>query len=217
MTAAGPRPPEQSRTVPHPAPKASGSPRRGDKRGRGRGRGALVLIAGLLGASALIRIGLGVTDAMALEPQVPSVSAAPEPISDVGAMALLAAIRAREDRLSQAEAAFADRNQALALAEHTIDTKLAALISAEAALSATIARAETASEGDLAKLTSVYENMKSADAAALFEEMAPEFAAGFLGRMRPEVAAGVMAGLKPQTAYSISVLLAGRNARTPTE
>ena len=61
----------------------------------------------------------------------------------------------------------------------------------------------------------IHENMKPKDAAALFEEMAPEFAAGFLGRMRPDAAGAVMAGLDPKTAYTISVLLAGRNADVP--
>ncbi len=45
--------------------------------------------------------------------------------------------------------------------------------------------------------------------------MAPEFAAGFLGRMRPDAAAAVLAGLKPDKAYSISVMIAGRNATAP--
>ena len=45
--------------------------------------------------------------------------------------------------------------------------------------------------------------------------MEPDFAAGFLGRMRPDAAAAVMAGLTPETAYSISVILAGRNATAP--
>jgi flagellar motility protein MotE (MotC chaperone) len=57
--------------------------------------------------------------------------------------------------------------------------------------------------------------MKPKDAAALFEEMDPGFAAGFLGRMRAVAAASVMAGLSPQTAYSVSVIMAGRNANAP--
>jgi flagellar motility protein MotE (MotC chaperone) len=46
----------------------------------------------------------------------------------------------------------------------------------------------------------------------LFERMSPDFAAGFLGRMRPEAAAAIMSGLPPELGYSISVLLASRNA-----
>jgi flagellar motility protein MotE (MotC chaperone) len=47
--------------------------------------------------------------------------------------------------------------------------------------------------------------------------MDPVFAAGFLGRMRSDAAAAILAGLPPELAYSISVVLAGRNASVPTE
>ena len=92
-----------------------------------------------------------------------------------------------------------------------------ALEEAEGILNATIAMAESASQTDVAQLTTVYENMKPKEAAALFEEMSPEFAAGFLGLMRPDVAAAIMTRLAPATAYSFSVVLAGRNANAPTE
>jgi len=45
--------------------------------------------------------------------------------------------------------------------------------------------------------------------------MAPDFAAGFLSRMQPAAAAAIMAGMTPEQAYSISVLIAGRNAMAP--
>jgi flagellar motility protein MotE (MotC chaperone) len=83
---------------------------------------------------------------------------------------------------------------------------------AEARLRGLMTLAEESAEGDLAQLTSVYENMKPKDASLLFERMSPDFAAGFLGRMRPDAAAAIMSGLPPELGYSISVLLAGRNA-----
>jgi len=64
-------------------------------------------------------------------------------------------------------------------------------------------------------LTQVYETMNSADAAALFSQMDPGFAAGFLARMQSDAAAGVLAELDPAIAYSISVLIATRNASAP--
>jgi hypothetical protein len=86
---------------------------------------------------------------------------------------------------------------------------------AEERLRGLMTLAEDSAEGDLAQLTSVYENMKPKEAALLFERMSPDFAAGFLGRMRPEAAAAIMSGLPPELGYSISVLLAGRNAARP--
>jgi flagellar motility protein MotE (MotC chaperone) len=47
--------------------------------------------------------------------------------------------------------------------------------------------------------------------------MDPGFAAGFLGRMRPDAAAAVLAGMDPAAAYAISAIIAGRNARAPTD
>ena len=106
---------------------------------------------------------------------------------------------------------------ALRVAEQEVTEKLAALTGAEAALRATLALAETAAESDLSRLATVYENMKPKDAAALFTEMTPEFAAGFLGLMQPEAAAAIMTELEAPVAYSISVMLAGRNALVPTQ
>lgn len=206
-----------------PADHTAGAPKaKGLRAGRGRrrtasvrGRGPLLVITVLFVASAVVRIGL-VTDARAREPQQAAVTRPAEPAAQE-ASALLAALREREERLAAAEAALADRRAAQELMDAALDRKLAALTEAEEALADTIARAETAAEDDLSKLTAVYENMKPANAAALFEAMAPDFAAGFLARMRPEAAAGIMAGLTPQAAYSISALLAGRNARVPTQ
>jgi flagellar motility protein MotE (MotC chaperone) len=179
------------------------------------------LVIVLLTGSAVLRLGSGTGQAIAREIAPPKVKseelsqALPPSTADLGAM--LTAFQRREAEIEIREQKIQDRMQALALAERTIDQKLSALIEAEENLRATLTLADGASENDLARLTSVYENMKSKDAAALFEEMAPGFAAGFLGRMRPEAAAGIMAGLSPQVAYTVSVVLAGRNANVPKQ
>ena len=93
--------------------------------------------------------------------------------------------------------------------------KMAELVEVEAALRETLSLADGASEADLSRLTSVYEQMKPKEAAALFETMDPAFSAGFMARMRPDAAAGILAKLSPQAAYSISAILAGRHALVP--
>lgn len=138
-------------------------------------------------------------------------------IGNDGLATALEAIQARETSLIARERALSDRLLALEAAEQTISAKLATLEEAEEKLAATMARSETAVEEDLARLTSVYENMKPKDAAPVFSQMDPEFAAGFLGRMRSDAAAAILSGLDPETAYTISVLLAGRNASAPIE
>lgn len=182
---------------------------------RRTGQGFLFVIGTLMAGSAVLRLGdgagLAFARAASLEHAGESTSCTQEP----GAMALLAELKSREQRVHEQEGLIADRAQALRLAEKKIDERLAALVLAEEELAKTVSIADEAAAQDVDRLVAFYENMKPKDAAALFEEMAPDFAAGFLAKMRPEAAASVLAGLAPKTAYSISVILAGRNAGAP--
>ena len=125
---------------------------------------------------------------------------------------LLKTLQEKQARLNEREQVQEKRQRNLDDAAQKIDDRLAQIAAAEQQLRETLALSNSAAEDDLARLTAVYENMKPKDAAALFEAMKPEFAAGFLGRMRPDAAANIMAGLQPEFAYTISVILAGRNA-----
>lgn len=190
------------------------------KRKRG-GRNVLMAISLMLAASGLLRLGSEAGSAFASGSG--EIDSGPATTGDAACTtpddiaAVLAALDAREHRVAARESALADRLQALSVAEAQTQLNLDALTEAENRLAATMARASTAAEKDLERLTSVYENMKPKEAAPVFAAMDPKFAAGFLGRMRPDVAASIMAGLEPETAYAISALLAGRNANAPTE
>lgn len=182
------------------------------------GRGALTIIAALLVGSAMIRVITGAGQAMA--PETGGEEAATdlivcEPPADLAP--LLTEFQNREQRLDLREEQINARMQALAVADREIEQKLTRLTEAEERLRGTLALADTAAEDDIVRLVTVYEAMKPKEAALLFEEMSPDFAAGFLGRMRPEAAAAIMAGLNPQSAYSLSVILAGRNASVPRD
>ncbi len=188
------------------------------------GKGVLLFVTLLLATSGVFRLagepnhvlaqGLkGLIDDEAPPAADSDTSCTPPPeISSV-----LEALDVREARIEEREGALADRLASLSLAEAEIQKNLIKLQEAEERLTNLMALSDGAAEGDLARLTAVYEAMKPKDAAILFQEMAPDFAAGFLGRMRPDLAASVMAGLDPETAYTISVILAGRNANAPTE
>lgn len=198
---------------------SGGQPRQRKLRG-----GALLVVSVLLLGSAILRLGVQAGTPMALDlPGAAEHNLETDNPKDASAQMpadlqlLIDALQSREEKNKRKEIQIQDRMKALEIAEQAIDMKLAALIEAEEKLSATLTLADGASEGDLTRLTDVYQKMKPKDAAALFEEMAPEFAAGFLGRMRSESAASIMAGLSPKTAYTISVLLAGRNAWVPKE
>ncbi|MGC1497567.1 MAG: hypothetical protein WA790_17320 [Sulfitobacter sp.] len=197
------------------------------KRIRRTGRGSVALIAMLLVTSAVLRLasGAGVATAGATADSgnteahssklgvVKDEQRTPENLAEMSR--LLVALQEREARVSKRETEIKMHSKALAVADEEIAKRLIALENAEIQLRSTLALADGAAEDDLARLTSVYESMKPKDASALFEMMEPDFAAGFLARMRPDAAAALMAGLTPDAAYSISVILASRNANVP--
>lgn len=196
---------------------------RGRKRSRKRaGKGTLSIIACLLIGSALVRTATSAGEVWAntaqpqsTQPQKTPPTPPAECKSEDDLRAVLEALDSRKKRLDDREQMIAKRLDALAVADREIADRLQEMTRAEEELSRTLAIADQAAEKDISRLVSVYENMKPKDAAALFEEMDPNFAAGFLARMNPESAAGVMAGLSPQVAYTLSVVLAGRNAEAP--
>ena len=178
----------------------------------------LPTVAILLLSSGVLRILVGADTALANTTNEASTVEQMTPVLEGSETStLLAGFQARETRLATREAKLADRLRALSVVEQQVAEQLVALEGAEAKLSATISQAETASQIDLQRLATVYENMPAKDAAALFEEMPAGFAAGFLGMMEPLASAKIMAALPPDKAYSFSVVLAGRNANTPTE
>ncbi len=191
---------------------------------RARG-GTLVMIAVLLLGSAAVRLGIEAGPAIAREmADLPDSEVAQHPgglgdsvPSSAELQHMLEAFRQREEELAAREAEIEDRIKAMEIADRAIKQKLAALQEAEQQLAETLSLADGATEADVTRLTTVYEQMKPKDSAALFEEMDPTFAAGFLARMRPDAAAGIMAGLSPEAAYTISVVLAGRNGNVPKE
>jgi len=187
-------------------------------------KGTLLMIATLLVASAALRLALH-ADVVLAESAAPedmqnsaeATSQTPAPMTDARMAGLLETLNAREAAVEKREAELAFQAKTIEVAKREVQSQLTKLESAEEKLRSTMALADSAAENDLTQLTALYENMKPKDSAALFEEMDPVFAAGFLGRMRADAAASIMAGLTPQTAYSISVIMAGRNANAPTE
>ena len=107
--------------------------------------------------------------------------------------------------------------RALALAEREATERLTQLQEAEQTLRATLEQVDVAAESDVERLVAVYENMKPKEAAELFAQMPPSFAAGFLALLTPQTAGQILALVPPDKAYSISVVLAGRNADLPNE
>jgi len=131
--------------------------------------------------------------------------------------AMLAAIQERESELDAEEQRLAERRQTLNVAEKKLAEQLAAFETAQKNLEATLAMADQAAEKDIARMTTVYENMKPEDAARIFERMDVAFASGLLARMRPDLAAEVLTGMSADAAYALTLTIASRNAGVPTE
>jgi flagellar motility protein MotE (MotC chaperone) len=180
-------------------------------------RGSVLVTLGVIFAvSVVLRLGT-----MELEFVTPASASDPEPLPSV--MGPTSPLRAAmdevtmlRDRLAAREAELDDRERAVDVAQVLIDERLATLEAAEQRLQALIQVSDTAAEGDLARLTEVYETMGPDQTAALFTQMDPNFAAGFLTRMSPAASAAIMSELDPANAYAISVVIATRNASAPT-
>ncbi len=186
-----------------------------------RKSGTISVIVGLFLVSGLMRMA-EIAPAIAQQMELSETDTAPMAQADAAEAgpdmpALLAAIQAREAQLLEREAYIDQRSQTLAIAEQRIEEQMAALTEAEEKLAATLSLADNATENDVARLTEVYQRMKPAEAADIFETMDIQFAAGFFARMRPEASAAIMANLPADLAYSISAIMAGRNARAPRE
>lgn len=184
---------------------------------RRKGARALPVLAGLLIASAVLRLG----DGRAVEAATELLGsarahAADTPAGEVGELdGILAALKEREAALEARAAELDERAAVIAEGEAALAGQLAEIEAAEERLRALVKLADTAAEDDLARLAAVYESMKPAEAGRLFEQMPPAFAAGFLSLMRPEVSAAILAQVPPDIALAISVVLAGRNATNP--
>lgn len=185
---------------------------------RRSGRRALALITALFLGSAALRLAGAIPAAMAeAGPGAPSDEAAVACESEDGVMELFQAVRAREAAVESREAKLSERARTIELAMAAMSRQKDALAAAEERLTAILAIADQAAETDVSRLVSVYESMKPKEAAPLFEAMDTDFAAGFVARMKPEAAAAVLSGMDTEKAYLISLALAGRNARAPTE
>ena len=178
------------------------------------GRGSLLIVSLFLATSGALRLGAGFGSALANAEAKPAAPETAQTCADTPS-ALAEALRSKEQSLTARESTLADRVAALALSEAAIRKRIDEMTAVENELKKTLQMADGAAEQDIARLTAVYEAMKPSDSAKLFSKMAPEFAAGFLGRMNPGAAAAILAGMPTDEAYSISVLIAGRNALVP--
>ena len=177
----------------------------------------LITLALMMASAGALRLGSGVGVAVAGDRVAEASPDVPPPACPAPPLALAEALDDRDKRVTEREKAVAARMAALDLADKAVSARMAELQQAEKDLEQLVSLADGAAEDDLGRLTAVYEAMKPSDAARLFAAMSPDFAAGFLARMKPPSAAAVLSGMAPEAAFAVSVLIAGRNARAPTD
>ena len=140
------------------------------------GRGVLVIVAVLLFASGAVRVSTGTGQAVAEELENRFIDAKAEmpgttKTLDQPVGELVEALLEREARVEEREAQLDTRLEALARVEARVQQQLEVLKTAEAALAETISQARGAAQGDVERLTALYENMKAKDAIPVFEQM----------------------------------------------
>ena len=185
-------------------------------------RAMLLIVCSILMTSAVIRISSSAVLAMVegSAEKTPNVSRPLESKNNRPAAhdrekmnEVIQMLNEREEKVKQLEQKVHLKEKILKETAKQIDRRINELTKAEEKLRGTIVQVQTASESDLQKLTTVYESMKPKDAAQIFQAMDANFAAGFFALMQPTTAASIMSELDSDLAYTISAVLAGRNAR----
>lgn len=126
---------------------------------------------------------------------------------------VLEVVRADKAKVAERLAMVEAREQTLA----TLQTKLSAQVkqieSANAQLEEKIIAIKDIATDDIKHLVDMYKVMKPKQAADIFNSMDPGFAAGFLREMGGDQAGLIMANMDPRKSYSISILMASKNAK----
>lgn len=116
-------------------------------------------------------------------------------------------------RLEERQEEIKIREASLAAVEAKLETQLATVEEANANLQKKIDTLKTVANEDLKHLVGMYQTMKPKQAAEIFNSMDPAFAAGFLREMSSDKAGLIMANMDTRKSYTVSVIIAGRNAK----
>ena len=187
--------------------------------------GALVVLATCFAVSALVRVG----DVIAALPEgrddsgfvneppgKGKKSAGDTSLDQVKAPEdVIAELKRQRELLDERKAKIEAREQQLQAIERRLSDRLKQLKAERERLAKTASTVHDAAGKDVRRLSEIYGSMKPKQAAQIFNQMAPSFAAGFLTEMRPDAAALIMANMEADKAYAVSLLIAGRNVKSP--
>ena len=126
---------------------------------------------------------------------------------------VLDVLQADRAKLSERLTAVTAREKTLATLEVKLKDQMAQIEAANDTLEARIELMETTANEDIDHLVKMYQVMKPKQAAEIFDSMDPAFAAGFLREMNSERAGMIMANMDSRKSYSISIIMAAKNAK----
>ena len=126
---------------------------------------------------------------------------------------VLDVLQADRAKLTERLTAVTAREKTLETLEVKLKDQMAQIEAANDTLEARIELMETTANEDIDHLVKMYQVMKPKQAAEIFDSMDPAFAAGFLREMNSERAGMIMANMDSRKSYSISIIMAAKNAK----
>lgn len=118
----------------------------------------------------------------------------------------------RISELNAREKTIKNRETELHAYEAQIEKRLTQLEAANGKFSTQVDEVRALEEANIARVASIYEGMKPAQASLIFEKMDPKFAAGLLSSLSSEKAAQIVASMDTEKAYLVSVIMANRKS-----
>ena len=125
---------------------------------------------------------------------------------------MLETLKGRRSEIDQQEQALMKRQRALEVVEKRVEERMSVLDKTNAQLNTKLEMLQKNADEDLTHLADMYETMKPKQASSIFNQMDPVFAASFLRLMKSNNAGLILANMESKKAYTISVIMANRNA-----
>ncbi len=124
---------------------------------------------------------------------------------------VLQSLSKRRRELDARETDLVTREALIAAAENRVDERFAELKSLEDKVSGMLGSLDDAEETQIKSLVSMYEKMKSDDAARIFAALDDEILLKVAGRMKDQSLASILADMPDGEAVALTVLLATRH------
>jgi flagellar motility protein MotE (MotC chaperone) len=125
---------------------------------------------------------------------------------------MLEVLKDRRAEIDKRELELKERERTLEVVEKRLNERMTALDQTNAQLKTKLEMLQKNADEDLIHLADMYETMKPKQASIIFNQMDPVFAASFLRLMDSNNAGLIMANMESKKAYTISVIMANRNA-----